>query len=111
MPLILVGTQRTLGAETVSRLDTIMNSCHNHEMRRKVSTLLEDNLYRRVKVESSRQGKQISDIIGEALESYLNDGSKSGSSLNVVRDSWAVMKLPASRVKKILQEEDALFDS
>jgi len=80
-------------------------------MRRKVSTLLEDNLYRRIKVESSRQGKQISDIIGEALESYLNDGSKRGSSLNVVQESWAVLQAPPSLVKRILNEEDGLFDS
>ena len=80
-------------------------------MRKKVSTLLEDNLYRRVKVHSSRQGKQISEIIGEALELYLNDEARSGSSLNVVHESWAVLEAPASLVKKILREEDGLFDS
>ncbi len=80
-------------------------------MRRKVSTLLEENLYRRVKVHSSRQGKQISEIVGEALELYLSDEARSGSSLNVVRDSWAVLKAPASLVKKILREENGLFDS
>jgi hypothetical protein len=80
-------------------------------MRRKVSTLLEENLYRRAKVESSRQGKQLSEIIGEALDSYLNRKNASAGSLNVVAESWAVLKMPPSRVKKILNEEDGLFDT
>ncbi len=42
-------------------------------MRKKVSTLLDETLYRRAKLESVVRGKQISEIIGEALEKYLDE--------------------------------------
>ena len=80
-------------------------------MRRKVSTLLEETLYRRVKVESSRQGKQISALIGEALELYLKQSSNSERGLNVVAESWAILKMPESRVKAIVQEEGDFLDA
>ena len=80
-------------------------------MRRKVSTLLEENLYRRVKVESSRQGKQISALIGEALELYLKQNNISERGLNVVSESWAILKMPESRVKRILVEEGDFLDA
>ncbi len=80
-------------------------------MRRKVSTLLEENLYRRVKVESARQGKQISALIGEALELYLKQNNISERGLNVVSESWAILKMPESRVKRIVLEEGDFLDA
>ncbi len=80
-------------------------------MRRKVSTLLEENLYRRVKVESSRQGRQISALIGEALELYLKQNNISERGLNVVSESWAILKMPESRVKRIVLEEGDFLDA
>ena len=73
--------------------------------------MLEENLYRRVKVESSRQGKQISALIGEALELYLKQNNISERGLNVVSESWAILKMPESRVKRILMEEGDFLDA
>jgi hypothetical protein len=39
--------------------------------RRKVSTLLDEHLFRRAKLGSLRQRKQVSEILGEALQRYL----------------------------------------
>ena len=41
-------------------------------MRRKFSTLLEENLYDRTRQEAIRQGKQIADVVCDALAAYLD---------------------------------------
>jgi hypothetical protein len=80
-------------------------------MRRKVSTLLDESLFRRAKLESVRQGKQISEIVGEALEGYLGEKSGKEGSLGVVAESWGVLALPRARVKKVLAEEKDLLEA
>lgn len=77
-------------------------------MRRKVSTLLDETLYRRAKLESVIRGKQISEIIGEALELYLDERGKADPGASVATDTWAALRLSASEVEKILADEDWL---
>ena len=79
-------------------------------MRKKVSTLIEENLFRRARLESARQGKQISQVIGEALEMYLDSKSTLPAG-NVVADSWNALKLPRAQVEKILGEEEGFLDA
>lgn len=77
-------------------------------MRRKVSTLLDDRLYRRAKLESALRGKQISEIIGEALERYLEEHGSRGAATGVVDGSFGVMKLEPTKLQKVMEEEDWL---
>ncbi|MBI3962636.1 MAG: hypothetical protein HY335_07785 [Deinococcus sp.] len=80
-------------------------------IRRKVSTLLDDSLFRRTRLESVRQGKQISEVIGEALELYLSEkGSPQGAG-GVVTQSWGVLSLDKEKVKALLVEEDGLLEA
>lgn len=41
--------------------------------RKKVSTILDEHLFRRAKLEAARQGKQLSTILGDALDRYLSE--------------------------------------
>ena len=78
-------------------------------MRRKVGTVLDEALFRRARLESARQGRAISEILADALESYLEQEGRHGAS-SVVADTWAVLSLERARVKKILAEEPGLLD-
>lgn len=74
-------------------------------MRKKVSTLLEDGLYRRAKLEAAARGKQISEILGEALEKYLDETSGPKRSLGVVAQTWGSVSLPPEELEDIMAEE------
>jgi hypothetical protein len=75
--------------------------------RRKVSTLLDDALYRRAKLEAVRQGKQVSEILGEALAAYLAErGGRSGA--GVVAETWGSIRVDAPSVKQVMEEDDWL---
>jgi metal-responsive CopG/Arc/MetJ family transcriptional regulator len=80
-------------------------------MRRKVSTLLPESLYRRVKVESIRQGKQISEILGEALESYLDEKKNPPGIGGAVAGSWAALRVNRKTLSRLLDEEEGLLDA
>ena len=80
-------------------------------MRQKISTLIDPALYRRVKLEAVRMNKQISEIVGEALAQYLDREGRGPRGTGVVEESWGALRLPASRVKQVLEEEGSLFDA
>lgn len=80
-------------------------------MRQKVSTILDGHLFRRAKLESVRQGKNISDVMGEALERYLAETGGRRPSAGVVADTWGILKLDRRTVTRLMQEEDGLFDA
>ena len=80
-------------------------------MRRKVSTLLDEGLFRRTRLESARQGRQISDIVGEALDRYLTQASDRPASLHVVAETWGVLRLKPSLVKHVLREEPDVLEA
>ena len=79
--------------------------------RRKVSTLLDEHLFRRAKLESVRQRKQVSQILGEALQRYLSDTGSPPMTAGVVSESWGVLKLDRRKVKTLLDDEAGLFDT
>lgn len=80
-------------------------------MRQKISTLIDPGLYRRVKLESVRMNKQISEIVGEALERYLEERGQGPPASGVVEETWAAIELPATEVMAILEEEEGLLDA
>ena len=79
-------------------------------MRRKVSTLLEESLFRRAKLESVRQGKQISQILGDALEDYLDQKNPSSGGLNIVDETWGALKIDKKRLLRLMTEEADFLD-
>ena len=79
--------------------------------RRKVSTLLDDHLFRRVKLESVRQRKQVSQILGEALERYLAESGSHAATTGVVAETWGVLKLDRRTIERLITDEDGLFDT
>jgi hypothetical protein len=88
-----------------------MISGHDLDMRQKISTLVDPGLYRRVKLESVRRNKQISEIVGEALESYLATGQPAPTTAGVVAESWGALRFPREHVERILSEEASLLDA
>ena len=80
-------------------------------MRKKVSTLLDSALFRRVKLESVIQGKQINEIMGEALELYLRHKGSARAVSSVVADSWGALQLGSDQVRNILEDENGLLDA
>ena len=76
-----------------------------------MSTLLEESLFRRTRLESVRQGRQISAIVGEALDRYLAQASGHPASLHVVAESWGVLHLKPALVKQVLREEPGVLEA
>lgn len=79
--------------------------------RRKISTILDEHLFRRAKLESVRQGKRFSEILGEALEQYLTGTGSRRASTGVVADSWGVLKVDRATVTRLLAHEEVLLDA
>lgn len=75
-------------------------------MQRKVSTQLDEALFRRLKLEAIRQRRPIQGVVAEALARYLDDrGTPQGTS-GAVSASWGALRLPADEVEQILRDED-----
>lgn len=72
-------------------------------MRSKVSTLVDPVLFRRAKLEAARQNKQISEIVGEALELYLR--KRGAHHLGKVAESWGALQVDRKKLKKLMEEE------
>jgi hypothetical protein len=79
--------------------------------RRKVSTVLDEHLFRRAKLEAVRQRKQVSEILGEALERYLADSGSRSISSGAVASSWGALKLDRRKVARLMADEEGLFES
>ena len=78
-------------------------------MHQRVSTELDDNLVRRAKLESIRQGRPFDEILKEALELYLRDRAQGNE--GIVKKSWAALPLEDDALRKILEEEDGFLDA
>jgi hypothetical protein len=78
-------------------------------MRRKVSTIMDESLFRRAKLEAARQGRPMSALLEEALERYFS-GPKGAEPTHLsVAESWGAMALPADVVREIMEEDDDDF--
>jgi hypothetical protein len=75
-------------------------------MRRKVSTQLDEVLFRRVRLEAARQGRQISTVISEALVRYLDETGTPAGPGGAVAASWAALPAPPHEVVQMMEEEE-----
>ena len=80
-------------------------------MRRKVSTLLDDGVFRQTRLEAVRQGRQISEIVGDALRLYLAQTTDRPVSLHIVAGSWGVLPLKPATVGRVLREEPDVLEA
>jgi hypothetical protein len=74
----------------------------------KVSTRLDENLFRRARLEAVRQGRRINVVIAEALERYLDECGTPGGATEIVRDSWGALKAQSPDVASIMAQDDFL---
>ena len=81
-------------------------------MRRKVSTIMEDSLFRRAKLEAARQGRTLSAILEDALNVYLTatTGQRPASG-SLVEASWGAFAAPPEIVRAVMEDEDDWFDA
>ncbi len=80
-------------------------------MRRKVSTQLDEVLFRRARLEAVRQGRQINAIIGDALARYLDESGTPGGPGGVVGSSFGALRTPAAGVARVMDEQDDFLGS
>jgi hypothetical protein len=82
-------------------------------MKRKVSTIMDETLFRRTKLEAARQGRPLSAILEEALGAYLSATTgrrPPGGSL--VEASWGAMAASPELVRAIMEDdEDGWLDT
>lgn len=76
-------------------------------MKKKISTIIDDQLFKRTKLEALRQDVQISDVIGEALEAYLAEKGSPRGPGGAVASSWASIPLAKDQVDAILADEES----
>ena len=79
-------------------------------MNRKVSTVLDEALFSRAKLESARQNRPLSEIFEAALEQYLG-GRRPDDGSSAVADSWGALPLDAESLRRLLEEEDGWLDA
>lgn len=79
-------------------------------MRRKLSTILDENLVRRAKLEAVRQEKQLNELIAEALEAYLTRNGAPQGVGGVVNATFGAISLPSATVTEILRDEGGLLE-
>jgi hypothetical protein len=81
-------------------------------MKRKVSTIMEEALFRQVKLEAARQGRPLSAILEEALARYFEQRTARGEPQHrSVADTWGAMAVPSDVLRAIMEDDDADFDA
>jgi hypothetical protein len=91
------------------QLDINQMSGYRLDMRQKVSTVLDSALYRRVKLAAVQQGRQVSEVIAEALTAYVESPQAGGA--GVVASTWGSVPLDRELVARVLEEEDGLLEA
>jgi hypothetical protein len=81
-------------------------------MRRKVSTVMEESLFQRAKLEAARQGRPFAAILEDALDGYLSSATgKSQGRGSSVEATWGAMAAPPDLVREIMEDEDEYLES
>jgi hypothetical protein len=74
-------------------------------MKKKIGTLMEEELIYKAKQASLSQNKPLHTILEEALSHFLKGEEEKIREESVVRSSQGVMRLPKNMLKKIMAEE------
>ena len=79
-------------------------------MKKKIGTVMEDQLLYGLKKAALESGEPLSRVIERAVESYLNDRKRDGRDAGVVRGTFGLIKLGAEEVREVMNEP-GLFDA
>ena len=80
-------------------------------MQTKVSTLMDEHLFRLVKLAAIHENRQINELIGDAVQSYLRKRGGPVGMGGIVAETWAKLPLDRKAVKRVLEEEKGLFEA
>lgn len=76
-------------------------------MKKKVGTVIDEELLRRAKVVAAAEGKPLREVLESALREYLD--SRSGlRAKNVVASTWGIIHADPSLIQAIMEEEGVL---
>jgi hypothetical protein len=76
-------------------------------MRRKVSTIMDEALFRRVKATAAAEGRPLSELLEGALLRYLEaPRDPRPASPSSVEASWGAFALPWEVVQQVMEEDD-----
>ncbi len=76
-------------------------------MKQKVGTLIEDNVLRRAKRRAVNEGRPLSDLIQDALETYLSDKAVEPALREAAYQLYCErpMKLTPAQLRSVLEED------
>jgi hypothetical protein len=81
-------------------------------MKKKVSTVMEESLFQRAKIEAARQRRPLAMILEDALIAYLSSPTpKPPQGGSRVEASWGAIDLPPDVIRQIMEEEDGWLDT
>ncbi len=75
-------------------------------MKRKVSTIMEESLFRRAKLEAARQGRPLSAILEEALGRYFEQPPSRPPGYRSVDETWGALSASPELVRYVMEEEE-----
>ncbi len=75
-------------------------------MKRKVSTIMEESLFRRAKLEAARQGRPLAAVLEEAIQRYLDSPPARPPGYRSVDETWGALEVPAEVLRQIMEEEE-----
>ena len=76
-------------------------------VKRKIGTVIDEDLLRRAKVVAAAEGMPLSKVLEGALREYLSR-RRGGRSGGVVGSTWGVMQADVSLLQAIMEEEGVL---
>jgi hypothetical protein len=80
-------------------------------MRRKVSTIIDEALFLRAKVEAARQGRPWSALLEEALRRYFQEPQGGADSRLTVASTWGAVAVSPQVLRRLMEDEDGWLDS
>lgn len=80
-------------------------------MRRKVSTILDESLFIRAKVEAARQGRPWSALLEEALSRYLEQPGAGSTDRQTVAATWGAFPVTPDILREVMDDEDGWLDA
>jgi hypothetical protein len=78
-------------------------------VKKKVSTVMEESLFRRAKIEAARQGRPMSVILEDALERYFASPKAVERTHMTVAESWGAMAVPPEVLREIMESDEDDF--
>lgn len=71
-------------------------------MRRKVGTIVDEELLKRAKVRAAQEGKAFSELLGTALETYLSRRA-GASGERLVDEGWGAFRITRRELRQALK--------